>query len=265
MSQAQHNSKNQTVLVTCGCSWTYGVGAGYQNDMSESKYMSIAWDENLCNTLSFRGILSNKYGFHNINFAEGASSNQRQFRLLKNFLASDQFKQLINNGSKIIVLHGITSTARNEMYLNDQGSLVNFKYDNVEFKKYAIPIIEYFYNHNNEVARLAEEMNFINQYYKATSVKNLWFDTFNHHQYPLVIDNIIQQDESNRDLLSSMASLNGLSEFDNNYHKSSWDIDSNRVQCLIDSGHLNPISKHPTKQGHELIANIISQYLEKVI
>jgi hypothetical protein len=80
MSQAQHNSKNQTVLVTCGCSWTYGVGAGYQNDMSESKYMSIAWDENLCNTLSFRGILSNKYGFHNINFAEGASSNQRLLR-----------------------------------------------------------------------------------------------------------------------------------------------------------------------------------------
>jgi hypothetical protein len=255
----------KTILVTFGCSWTYGVGVGYRLGMTEDDYEKISHDIDICSDRSFRGILSNRHNLQNINFAQGGSSNQQQFRLLKNFLSSNQFQQLTSNGTKIIILHGITSTARNEMYFNERKSLVNFKYDDVYLKKWTSFIIKHFYNHDNEVARLAEEMKFMNQYYASAGINNLWFDTFNHHQYPLVIDNLISNNDSNRDFLSYLASVNGFSEVDNNYHLSSWKIDCDRVEFLVDRGYLNPISKHPTKQGHELIADLVSTYIEKII
>jgi hypothetical protein len=179
---------SKTVLVTFGCSWTAGVGVGYDDGMNKTEYRNIAWDDNINNEFSFRGLLSKKYNIENINFSKGSSSNQRQFRLLKNFLCSDQFKNLIDN-HKVIVLHGITSTARNELYINDKESLINFKYDQSEYSEWANVFVKHFYNHDNEVNRLAEDMIFFNQYYSAMNVKNLWFDTFNHHNYLNNIDN----------------------------------------------------------------------------
>ena len=109
----------------------------------------------------------------------------------------------------------------------------------------------------------------MNQYYRSVGIKNLWIDTFNHHDYPVAIDNLIEMhpgtDPGSRDMLSTMAILNGLDTFDNNYHYSSWKSDTNRVQFLIDRGFLNPISTHPTKQGHALIADIIDKQLERIM
>ena len=255
----------KSVLVTFGCSWTYGVGVVYNSNMSKDEYMKIGWDIDTCSKKSFRGLLSLRYNLQNINFAHGGASNQRQFRLLKNFLASPECQQLIHSGTTVIVLHGITSTARNEMYFNEKKCLVNFKYDDSNLSKWNSVIVEHFYNHDNEVNRLAEEMQFINQYYKTIGIKNLWFDTFNHHQYPVDIDNLIENNSTNRDFLTYLALSTGLQEFDDTYHLSSWKTDSNRVKFLVNNGYLNPFTKHPTEQGHKLIADHISTHIEKVI
>ena len=60
----------KSLLVTSGCSWTFGVGAGFQHGMTKEQYHQIAWDTNISDQLSFRGILSNKYGLDNINWAQ---------------------------------------------------------------------------------------------------------------------------------------------------------------------------------------------------
>jgi len=255
---------SKPVLITFGCSWTAGVGVGYIEGMSEKEYRNIAWDDNINNEYSFRGLLSKKYNIENINFSRGGSSNQLQFRLLKNFLCSGQFKYLIDN-HKVIVLHGITSTARNELYINDKESLINFKYDEVAYHEWADIFVKHFYNHDNEVNRLQEDMILFNQFYAATNVNNLWFDTFNHHNYSTGIANMIEPNSTSRDMLSNIAIVNGFTEKDTKYHLSSWKIDSDRVKFLIDKGCLNPISKHPTKKGHEIIAVIIDKELEKII
>jgi hypothetical protein len=254
----------KSLLVTSGCSWTYGVGAGYQDGMSLADYEKIAWDNNLCNQLSFRGILSAKYDLDNINLAEGGDSNQRQFRLIKNFFSSTQTKKLFDNYDRIFVLHGITSTARNELYIVERKYLTNFKFDGHDNTTWCKAWVKNFYDHNNELERLAEEMTFLNDYYQAVGVENLWYDTFNHHNYPAPIDKMIEPDKDRRDLLSSMLIKLGITDMDNNYHLSSWKVDTDRVDTLIKMGYLNPFSKHPTQLGHELIAQIVDEFFGKL-
>lgn len=253
-----------SILVTFGCSWTAGFGSGYVDGMLEDEYKSIAWNDSINNEYSFRGILAKKYNIENINFSESGSSNQMQFRLLKNFLCSDQFKHLVDT-HKVIVLHGITSTARNELYINAKESLINFKYDDRNYSEWANIFIKHFYNHDNEVNRLTEDMLLFNQFYSLKGIANLWFDTFNHHSYSKSINNLIEQNSANRDLLSTMALRLGFAGKDDSYHLSSWQVDSDRVKFLTEIGYLNPISHHPTKVGHEMIADIIDKELKKII
>ena len=69
-------------LLTFGCSWTKGVGIPYEKGMSKEEYLEVRssrWD--LMDKHSFRGILSERLGYENINYASGGSSNQRQERL----------------------------------------------------------------------------------------------------------------------------------------------------------------------------------------
>lgn len=261
MSQAM----NRPLLVTCGCSWTYGVGVGYHPGMDIPEYRKIAWNDDICKTYSFRGLLAEKYNFDTFNLSCGGSSNQRQFRLIKNFLSSSEGQQLMEDRPFVIVIHGITSTARTELCIEGQ-QLINFMYDdeNSEYLQHSKYILKHFYDHDNEVARLTDEMKFLNCYYKATGIKNIWFDTFNHHQYLKIIHNLIGANSTNRDMLSSIIKTLGLQDFDNNFHHSTWKIDSNRISYLIESGHLNPISMHPTKKGHEVIADILSKEIEQI-
>jgi hypothetical protein len=261
--------KKTGILITFGCSWTKGFGAGWQPGMTHDQYHSIATDDAINNQISFRSQLARRLDLDHLNFSIQTSSNQKQFRLIKEFLVSHQCVQLLEQGANITVVHAITSTARTETYINELGQMTNWKFEHPDFKKFALVWLEYFYNHDNEVARLATEMKFMNQYYRSVGIKNLWIDTFNHHDYPVAIDNLIEMhpgtDPGSRDMLSTMAILNGLDKFDNKYHYSSWVSDSNRVKFLVDRGFLNPISKHPTKQGHEMIADIIDKQLERIM
>jgi hypothetical protein len=97
---------DKTLLITFGCSWTYGVGVNYSPGMNLSTFKKTAWDKSLCDKLSFRGILSSNLGLDNINFSHGGASNQRQFRLAKKFFVSAEFAQLKKKYKNIIVLWG---------------------------------------------------------------------------------------------------------------------------------------------------------------
>ena len=250
----------KTVLITFGCSWTYGVGVGYESQMSSSDYHEIAWEDEPCSKLSFRGLLAEKYGFTNINFSSPGSSNQKQFRLCKEFFISDQGRRLRDNYENVIVLHGITGTSRNELYSVRQGCLEDFRFNDKQKADLVKLVIDNFYDHNNEVQRLAVEMQFMNIFYKSNNIVNLWFDTFNHHDYGQKIDNLIDLGDP-RDLLSNLACLNGMADPDKKYHHSFWKKDSNRIEFLVEKGILNPYTHHPNKMGHKAIADIIDQQL----
>lgn len=258
------------LIITAGCSWTYGIGAGYKEGMNLADYeFIIQKDKNVVQLFaekySFRALLSKKFNFKNINLSLGKSSNQSQFRMLKNFLCSSEAKTLTKKYSNVIVLHGITSTARNELYLSGFDKLVNFKYDEKRYKEYSSIFVKYFYSHQNEIDRLCEEMNFMNDYYKNAGIKNLWFDTFNHHNYPTPIDNLIEFGHEKRDLMSNMLYARQYKNFDNNYHYSIWKNDTDRLDLLLKDNLLNPFSFHPTKSGHALIADLLEPHMQQLI
>lgn len=250
------------LLITFGCSWTFGVGAGYTSNMQTQEYKDIAWNKTINDNLSYRGILSKEFQFDNISFAGGGSSNQRQFRLAKEFFVSDKFSELKQNYESICVLWAITSTARNEMFSLETGNLENFKYETSELKLSKM-MLTLSYEHDYEVTSLNREMLFWNDYFLNKKIRNLWLDTFNHHNYLMPITNLIGTELPARDMLSLLAINNGMANVDENYHSSTWKVDSNRVQYLIGKGILNPISTHPTKLGHQQIAEIISPYIKQ--
>ena len=169
------------LLITFGCSWTAGVGVGYNSTMSSRDFEKIAWNSEICDQLSFRALLSKKYNLENKNFSNGGSSNQLQFRQALEFFPSPEFQQLQKEYQEIAVLWGITSTARNELFFNSVGRPKNFLYTDGSPESQAM--IRYFYNHDYEIMNRTKKMQFWNDYFHCKGIVNLWFDTFNHHYY----------------------------------------------------------------------------------
>lgn len=273
-----HIVKNNRLLITFGCSWTYGVGVGYQSHMTKSEYKKICWDKTTGDSLSFRGLISKELGFDNISFAQGQSSNQRQIRFAKDFFTSNQFAALQQHYDQVIVIWAITSTARTEIYSVERNQIVNFKYDHTDLQL-AKELIKLSYNHDYEIEVLSKEMIFWNDYFKCKKIDNLWVDTFNHHEYTPVVSNLIGSNIKSRDMLSRLAINNGLVGLDNTYHSinngmvgldntyhySSWRADSDRIKYLVQRNILNPISYHPTALGHRQIANMLIPEVKKII
>lgn len=256
----------KTLLVTFGCSWTLGVGVGYTPGMSEDELKKIAWQPEICDEFSFRSLLAKKYNLVNKNFSEGGSSNQRQIRFAKDFFSSDEFDRLKTEFDKIIVLWGITSTARNEMWSTELNRRANFFYsDPLDLAK-TLTLLSY--NHDYEVKLLAAEIQHWNTFFKNLNISNLWFDTFNHHDYIFSnasIENLIFKNKNPRDLMSILAINNGLKNVNDQYHTSNWKMDSKRVEYLVKQRILNPFSHHPTRQGHIQIANILAEHIEAIL
>lgn len=233
-------------LITFGCSWTYGIGVGYTDGMSEKEYELICTNKELDDRYSFRGLLSSELNLENLNFSEGGSSNQKQFRLAREYFTSKDFDS--TNKNEIIVLWCITSTARNELWSNLTEDYNNFKYD-VHPSKLSMILLKETYDHNQEVKTLTENMILWNRFFESYGIKNIWVDTFNTHKYIRPIPNLLE----NGDLMTQMS--DGITS--DSYHMSSWVDDDKRIQYLINKGLINPISLHPTKLGHQKIVEIL--------
>jgi hypothetical protein len=157
-----------------------GVGAGYKDGMTESQYKKIAWSPNFAH-VTFSALIASKFGMVNKNLAAGGCSNQMQFRIARNFFVSNEFAKLQAEFSNIIVMWGITTTARIEVY-NLQTSLYDTAYLH---DKDGIAKIYTKFHYDRDVAidELATEMLHWNEYFQAKNIKNMWFDTFDHHEY----------------------------------------------------------------------------------
>ena len=247
-------------LVTFGCSWTYGVGASWDpsHTQIEKEFRQYCMDECINYPYSFRAILSKKFNLNNINFSAGMSSNQRNFRLAREFL-----KKFNKND---VVMWGITSTARNEYFDPKTQTYKKIKFgDNRNYKGRPLDHRkeqDFFlkqYDHNNEIKILAEQMLLWNDLFNYYNIKNIWYDTFNTHNYPNKIENMIEGD-----LLSLMLKYqNIIIPKQRFYHMSSWINDDPRITAGVKAGLLNPISFHPTKKGHEILAEILTPYIEE--
>lgn len=264
---------SKKLLITFGCSWTYGVGAVWYPNISKVTYKSFAWNPELCYKYSFRNLLCEEFQFENKNFSEGGSSNQRQFRYAKEYFGSDDFKHDLDTYDQIIVFHGITDTGRNELYSIEFNKFVNMQYSMkksnqdmyTNFQNLCTEfMVKHSYNHNNELNQLETEFKFWNNFYKSCGIKNIWVDTFNHHDYNYVVPNFLGSDLPQRDLMSQLAIRNGINIVDKAYHNSVWQIDSDRVEFLIKKEILNPISMHPTQEGHRQIFDIVKDYFIKI-
>ena len=237
-------------LVTLGCSWTYGIGALYQEGDTEEEYNKYRMDREGCYKYSFRGLLAEKYGWSHKNLSSGGSSNQKQFRK-----ATEYFQE--KPKEKTIVLWGITSTARTEIYDVKYKKIKGLNYNN-NFKekgyrpKYTRTITpemyaENFYNHDHEVKVLTDRMLHWNMFFEFLGITNYWFDTFNTHEYTQPIPRLLRGDLLSRLVESS----------DKAYHYGDWNLlDSSRIRKAYKLGLLNPISYHPNKKGHQLISEI---------
>lgn len=257
----------RVALITFGCSWTYGVGCHYEPGMPESELIERAWEDSEADVYSFRAILSKKYNLTNINFAVGGSSNQRQFRVAKEYFMSEDFKNLQATHDKVIVLWGITSTARYELYSTKLKAYVTFffhqPHNQIDWPFHEL-MLKHCYDHDVIVNEIELEMKYWDEFFKNRGIKNAWFDTFNHHNYKYT-DNLLFNDEAERDLLSKLARNEGLVTNDKRYHISIWKTDTDRVSYLVSKKLLNPYTNHPSKECHVKISDMLSPAIEKLI
>lgn len=149
--------------------------------MSREEFEKDFDNTEICDQFSWRGILSKKLGTDNYNLSQGGSSNQKQFRLATSFFSSPCFKNLQKDYDQFLVLWGITSTARNEIFSTEKNQRYNFFYkDKNPFSEF---FTKHIYNHNYEIQSLKTQMLHWDDFFKNLSIKNHWFDTFNTHDY----------------------------------------------------------------------------------
>lgn len=272
------------LLVTFGCSWTFGTRCWYDesnkeeednydklklqavinNDVDkliEFKKIKRAKEKKYVDKLTFRALLAQRHGYDQINFASKGSSNQTQMRRAQEFFNTDEWKKY----DKVVVLWAITSTARGELWVKDTpkskltveerkntiGEFRSFLY--TKHDEFVKIIRESHYDHESEVRRLATNMNHWNTYFKLLGIKNYWFDTFNHHNYDVA--SMIFRNDKPRDLMSKLCMYKG----EDNYHHSSYGIDCKRPELLVKKGILNNHSLHPTMKGHVMIADMLDK------
>jgi hypothetical protein len=262
------------LLITFGCSWVAGTGLHYKEDMSEEEYKNVVATTNPSidsikyAQCSFRGILSTKFGYTNKNFAERGSSNQRQFRFAKQYFSCPNFKKHRQDYHRIVVLWGITSTARVELYDHVYDGMVSrlFGRDQGRLTEYSKYYAKHFYDHDNEINNLSIEMSHWDLYFESIGIENFWFDTLNHHDYVFskygYLSKRLLIDDSPRDILSQLCVLNNIEKHDSKYHFSIFKKDTDRLDKLVEIGVLNPFSHHPTKKGHQQIAEILERNIQ---
>ena len=244
-------------LITFGCSWTKGQFSWYDPNISKHTQMSVKEmqknNSQEVDDYCFRTLLSRRHDYVNINFAEGGSSNQKQFRLAEEYFNTDDYKKYDN----VIVLWGITSTARLDVWNNKKNRYVNFHLTKLPNLQWATD----HYNHDTELSRLSTQMHHWDNYFEMIGVKNYWFDTFNHHDYTYDSPNMIMQHEKPRDLMSNLCIDMGHNSSMNNYHHSKWVLDDDRIKFLRKKNLVNPITHHPNRECSILLADMLDKFV----
>ena len=234
-------------LVTFGCSWTNGVGMHYTKGMSREEYCNKRKGNNdIKDKYAFRGILAERFGYTNINFAKGGHSNQKQERF-----AIEYFNE--NLPDDTVVLWGLTTIARTEFCMDDMWT--NVMSSECERDERIEYYFKHFYNEKLELERLCNMMIHWNKFFEAHKIPNLWFQTFNTYEFPQNIDRLLP-----KDLLTYLTC-----HHTKDYHASTWKVDSKRIEEAKDKGLVNPISLHPTKETHIILADILEKKVREIL
>lgn len=177
------------LLITFGCSWTYGIGLNYQPGMNFEQYEKVSRDQTVADNFSFRGLLAKKHNYTNKNFSYGGASNQGQFRRAAQYFSSLEFLNDKQEFDHIIVLWGITSIYRDEIYLNTHGRLNDYFYGhkNIE-RKYIEQRFKKTFDEHNEIRKLSLDILLWDSFFKAHGITNYWYDTFNHLDYTVPLE-----------------------------------------------------------------------------
>lgn len=298
-------SRNPT-FVFFGCSWTYGKFINLQPGQDAYK-INESEESIVANEKSYRALISKHFGANEINFSQGASSNDRQFRLASEHfigprrgnlftlkkrietydklrdpswptveefsknqclpdhiideisnvhLHNKDFEEYRDTSSSKYVIWFLTSTARKEFYnavtKTYENEMLNSPKSNLT-KEYAAN----YYDHDREIEFMSQQMVLWNEYFHSKGIKNLWIDTFNHHDYCVTIKNKIKFGSKWSDVMSNLCIKNGYNPNEAQSHLSGWSADESRSKFLQELGLLNQSTVHPTIQGHQQIAEML--------
>lgn len=240
-------------LITFGDSWVYGVGSAYQPEQNRNQYEAIRFNADLCEKNSFRFMLSQDLGVPNLNYSSMGSSNQRQFRF-----ARQLDRQHLDDS---LILWGITSLYRNEIWLEETNEWYNFQYaEKTDIGKQHLLNFDY----EKSIAELLAGIKEMIEIAEDNGADIRFFDIFNHHDYGEDFDRVkkyfLFKDSPKRDLLSLMTGTYDTTQyFQSNLDDSFAD---QRIGKAVYEGLLNPYSWHPTKKGQKWIADSIKEQIQ---
>lgn len=250
-------------FVFFGCSWTYGKFISLAPGQKKTEY-SNAEELDQANLYAYRSLIASHFDADQELFAVGASSNQQQFRFASQYFLTANWDKIGKEScGPRYVFWFITSTARTEFFDAIAQAHVNefFTHPSHSVTK---SLAVHCYDHNQELEKLAYQMQLWNAYFETQGIQNVWIDTFNHHNYPFKIKNYIKLGDRSSDIMSNMCVKLGFTDFENSeFHTSEHKIDDNRSKFLVDQGMLSSQTLHPTVKGHQLIADILIPKIEQ--
>ncbi len=271
---------SKRLFIFFGCSWTWGRFINWeQHDIADPRDMPAEAEAEQSSLFSYRSLITKHFDADQLNFSEGGSSNDRQFRK-----ASEYFLGVKNDSDgplatldqrqhdEIVVLWFITSTARKELYNDHHKRYDNFfltsgaprRGHNFSIAKDLVK--QGYYCDSEELKKLSTQMILWNSWFKQNNIKNVWIDTFNHNDWKTPVDNQVKFDSGFTDLMTNMyVNVGNKAPTVIEKHHSLWDTDEERSLVLKSMGYLNSVSLHPTVKGHKLISDLLIPKLETVI
>lgn len=153
-----------------------------------------------------------------------------------------------------VVVWFITSTARVEFYNASRHEWQNLMLRGTERSLMREIYFADYYDHDRELERLAQQMVLWNAWFRDHGIRNVWIDTFNHHDYPVAVDNRLDFGTGYSDIMSNLCLISGMTPDPKEAHFSLWQVDGARSEHLIKEQLINPITLHPTQKGHKIIA-----------
>ena len=268
----------KTLLITLGCSWTFGEGAGCEPGMSLKEYDKIRYSSDYAWDFGWRRYVVEHFDVDHVNLGESGSSNQKQFHYAKNYFLSSKFAKDYKNHEHIIVLWGLTTLRRNFMYFKDSKMYENIflKEENVFQTKWNTnrdkmtkALYRFCYDDDVALREVQSDILHWNQYFRLyPKIKNFWFDIFGSKKYTTKIRNFIDGDKDKRDLLYRICK-NHLSrevekwkiEGRENYDPNFLDKYSTCFGYAEEHDLVNPYSFHPYKTGYKFIGDYFIKFL----
>tara|TARA_Y200000002_G_scaffold200446_1_gene165420 strand:- start:151 stop:966 length:816 start_codon:yes stop_codon:yes gene_type:complete len=261
-------SKKKTLLITLGCSWTYGEGAGCEPGMSHKEYEKIRYSSDYAWKFGWRRHVVEHFDIDHVNLGEPGSSNQKQFHYAKNYFLSSKFAKEYKSHQNVIVLWGLTTLRRNFMYFKESEKYENMFLEQKNFfqttwntpkDKMTRAVILYCHDDKVSLRELQSDIQHWNQHFKLyPKIKNYWYDIFGSKNYTTSIRNFIDGDKEKRDLLYRICKNHASEE---NIDPQFLDKYSTCFGYAEDHGLVNPHSLHPYKTGYKFIGDYFIKFL----